>query len=384
VTSQDRTSQRKLYGLSQPTVRTFQGRAGLQQRVLPSYRVPFFDLLASACSGGLSVFAGMPRDGEMIRSAAGLQRGSWEHAENQYLLGSGLYLLWQKGVVDWLESVDPDALILEANPRYLSNRGALRWMQSRNRPVIGWALGAPPVHGISAPAREWLRSRYLHKFDALIAYSSQGAREYHALGFPQEKIFTAHNAVSSAPRIQPERESYRGREPRILFAGRLQLRKRIDVLLEACARLKSGVELVIVGDGPAKVIFESQAAELFPEAQFVGAAYGDELQSWFKWADLFVLPGTGGLAVQQAMAAALPVVVAEGDGTQVDLVSGENGWLVEPDNADRLFETLRNALLDPDLLVEMGQRSYDLTVTRFNIEAMVDVFLEAIESVQKV
>jgi glycosyltransferase involved in cell wall biosynthesis len=169
-----------------------------------------------------------------------------------------------------------------------------------------------------------------------------------------------------------------------LFAGRLQLRKRIAVLLEACARLKSGVELVIVGDGPAKVIFESQAAELFPEAQFVGAAYGDELQSWFKWADLFVLPGTGGLAVQQAMAAALPVIVAEGDGTQVDLVSGENGWLVEPDNADQLFETLRNALLDPDLLVEMGQRSYDLTVTRFNIEAMIDVFLEAIESVQKV
>ena len=40
----------------------------------------------------------------------------------------------------------------------------------------------------------------------------------------------------------------------------------------------------------------------------------------FAGADLFVLPGTGGLAVQEAMSYALPVIVAKGDGTQEDLV----------------------------------------------------------------
>ncbi len=39
----------------------FQGRLAVQQRVLPSYRVPFFDLLASACEGGMSLFTGLPR-----------------------------------------------------------------------------------------------------------------------------------------------------------------------------------------------------------------------------------------------------------------------------------------------------------------------------------
>ena len=36
-------------------------RLGLVQRVLPSYRVPFFDALARACAGGLGLFAGQPR-----------------------------------------------------------------------------------------------------------------------------------------------------------------------------------------------------------------------------------------------------------------------------------------------------------------------------------
>ena len=48
--------------------KTFPGRLGLQQRVLPSYRVPFFDRLASVCEGGLSLFAGRPRAVESILS----------------------------------------------------------------------------------------------------------------------------------------------------------------------------------------------------------------------------------------------------------------------------------------------------------------------------
>ena len=46
---------------------TFNGKLGLVQRVLPVYRAPFFDALASACTGGLDVFAGQPRaDGSIV------------------------------------------------------------------------------------------------------------------------------------------------------------------------------------------------------------------------------------------------------------------------------------------------------------------------------
>ena len=48
---------------------TFSGRLGVQQRVLTTYRVAFFDALAQACDGGLSVFAGLPRPEESIAVA---------------------------------------------------------------------------------------------------------------------------------------------------------------------------------------------------------------------------------------------------------------------------------------------------------------------------
>jgi glycosyltransferase involved in cell wall biosynthesis len=359
----------------------FEGRLGLQQRVLPAYRVPFFDLLAKACRHGLSVFAGKPRGDEMIRSAAGLDVADWFWADNLHLLGGGWYLLWQRGIIRWLQSVDPEVLILEANPRYLSNRIALNWMRKRGRSTIGWALGAPAVEGLSAPLRRFFRKRFLLQFDALIAYSSQGAREYKVLGFPQERIFTAYNAVAPAPASRPERTSFEGRKPRILFVGRLQERKRLDMLLKACSRLDEEVELTIVGDGPAMEQLVRQAAEFYPRAEFVGAAYGEDLQAWFEWADLFVLPGTGGLAVQRAMAAGLPVIVAEGDGTQVDMVSGDNGWLVRPNDQEQLTRTIQNALTQPHALLEMGNASYKYSAERFNIEMMVAVFIEAIQSV---
>jgi glycosyltransferase involved in cell wall biosynthesis len=362
---------------------SFEARLGLQQRVLPAYRAPFFNLLGRSSVQGLSVFAGEPRSDETIRNATDLEFAEWIRADNTYLLSASWYFLWQKGIIGWLNRADPDVLILEANPRYLSNRAAMRWMHERKRPVIGWALGAPANSGFLAGARTWLRRRYLLRFDALIAYSSKGAAEYMEVGFPQERIFTAYNAVASAPKTKPERTSLRGRRPRLLFVGRLQPRKRIDLLLEACAHLGEEVELVIVGDGPARGRFEALAAELLPRARFTGAVYGEALQSWFEWADIFILPGTGGLAVQQAMAAGLPVIVARGDGTQSDLVTPQNGWLVPPDDVEGLLEAIKAALQDPEAMLEMGLASYELSRTRFNIEAMAAVFLKAIDSVWK-
>ena len=91
-----------------------------------------------------------------------------------------------------------------------------------------------------------------------------------------------------------------------------------------------------------------------------------------------MLPGTGGLAVQQAMSFGLPVIVAQGDGTQDDLVRSENGWRVPPDNLTSLTDALRCALSDPPRLRRMGEASYRLVVEEVNIEKMVEVFMQAV------
>ena len=118
----------------------------------------------------------------------------------------------------------------------------------------------------------------------------------------------------------------------MLFVGRLQPRKRIDILIRACADLPESIQpdLYIVGEGPSRAEYEGLAGRIYPKAEFLGALFGDELEGYFDKTDLFVLPGTGGLAVQQAMSHGLPVIMAEGDGTQDDLVRDVNGWQVTP------------------------------------------------------
>jgi glycosyltransferase involved in cell wall biosynthesis len=358
----------------------YPGRLALQQRVLPSYRVPFFDLLAESCMGGLGLFSGQPRT---VESIAGGQPhvAQLTPAQNVHLLRGPLYLCYQRGFIEWLEQTNPDALIVEANPRYLSTPDAVKWMHARKRPVLGWGLGSPSLSGPLAGFRQTRRLAFLRQFDGLLAYSQRGADEYAALGFPSKKIFVAHNSVSPRP-TQPTARSTVHRPPSLLFIGRLQSRKRVDLLLKACAQLDIPLRLVIVGDGPERAALEALAREAYPSAQFIGARHGDELKPYFAEADLFVLPGTGGLAVQEAMSHGLPVIVAQGDGTQDDLVRVGNGWQIPPDDFAALLATLQDALSNPARLRAMGAESHRIVNEEINLEKMVETFVRALNEVR--
>lgn len=368
----------------------FPGRVGLQQRVVPDYRALFFDSLAVACQKGLSLFAGDPLPVEAIAVASELKAAQLYHARNYHFLNpaSSIYLCWQAGLLHWLNAWRPDALIVEANPRYASTRRAIHWMHAHFRPVIGWGLGAPPVpkQGLVNRYRQWERVSFLRSLDAIIAYSHRGADEYRSLGFPVERILVAPNAVASRPAAPPaERPTgYQGR-PVVLFVGRLQTRKRVDLLLSACAGLPESLKprLVIIGDGPARHEWMSLAQVLYPMAEFPGALHGNELEPYYHMADLFVLPGTGGLAVQQAMAHGLPVIVAQGDGTQDDLIRPSNGIQVPPDDLPALTQALELILSDAGRLRQMGAESFRIVAEEVNLEKMVRVFVEALCLVSK-
>lgn len=364
--------------MSHPDVVTFKGRLGLQQRVLPIYRAAFYNQLAASCKGGLSVFAGLPRPDESITITDRLQEARYTPAENLHIGRGAAYICWQNGLLDWLKEWNPDALVVEANPRYLSTGQAVNWMRRCNRPVIGWGLGAPSLSGAAAGFRQMRRVQFLKRFDALIAYSQRGADEYAALGYPEQQIFVAPNAVAPRPSLSPPSRTLGVRtQPVVLFVGRLQPRKRVEILLQACAALPKAIQprVLIVGDGPIRAELEALAARIYPEATFLGEKHGAEAKPYFEMADLFVLPGTGGLAVQEAMAYGLPVIVAKGDGTQDDLVRPQNGWQVPPDDLDLLFEALRTALSDLKRLRVMGAASYSIVANEINIEKMAEVFV---------
>jgi glycosyltransferase involved in cell wall biosynthesis len=356
-------------------------RVALQQRVMPEYRVPFFNALGNACGGDLEVFAGLPRTREAIAVGSQLDAARFVRARNLHLFSGRTYFCAQMGILRWLETYQPQVLIVEANPRYLSTPGAIHWMHNRHRPVLGWGLGAPR----SGRAESALRRQFLSSLDGMIVYSQTGAEQVVAAGFPAERVFVAPNAVAARPQRPPAKRpaAFANGQPSLLFVGRLQERKRLEMLLKACAQLPITIQpqVVIVGDGPDRARLEALASQVYPRAQFAGARHGVELEPYFAVADLFVLPGTGGLAVQQAMAHGLPVLVGEADGTQSELVRPENGWLLASPTEASLAATLAEALSDPLRLRRMGEASFHIVDEQVNLEAMVQAFLTAIVAV---
>ncbi len=129
-------------------------RLGVIQRVLPAYRVPFFDGLARACAGGLGLVSrAAARRMNSSKRAARRKRRVYSRPTTSTCCAGPLYVCRQAGVRAWLEEWQPDVLVVEANPRYLSTPGAVRWMHAPSRPVIGWGLGAPAPRGLLAGLR---------------------------------------------------------------------------------------------------------------------------------------------------------------------------------------------------------------------------------------
>jgi len=360
---------------------TISVKLGLQQRVMPEYRVPFFDTLAEACPQGLHIFAGHAHESEAIACGRMVEKALYTEANNLHLLQGSFYTCVQTNFMQWLEEWSPEALIVEANPRYLITPQAIRWMHARKRPVIGWGLGAPRTRGF----QEALRYRFLQSLDGIIAYSDVGAEQYLVLGCKNGKVFVAPNAVSAKPTLPAIKrpDHFAQGKANLIYVGRLQKRKKLDLLLQVCARLPEALRprVTIIGDGPELENLRTLSEKAYKDVDFVGGKYGEELEPYYRKADLFVLPGTGGLAVQQAMAHSLPVLVGEADGTQAQLVRPGNGWLIEDMSVETLTSALLDALRDISRLRIMGLESYRIVAEEINLERMVEGFVMAVNTV---
>jgi glycosyltransferase involved in cell wall biosynthesis len=238
-----------------------------------------------------------------------------------------------------------------------------------------------------------VRACFYRSFDAVIAYSSKAANDYRRAGVPDERIFVAHNAVSTRDADSArERFPSDGQEVRnwrasndlsrttIICVGRLIPGKRVSVLIEACRALGDTCDLLIVGDGPERPALERIAAERFPRTRFLGHQEGDALSIAFAAADIFVLPGTGGLAIYEAMAHGKPVIVGQGDGTESDLVhEGRNGTRVPPGDVTALVAAIQTYLKQPDMVLKASQESRKIVTEEVSISRMSTAFINALQ-----
>lgn len=145
------------------------------------------------------------------------------------------------------------------------------------------------------------------------------------------------------------------------FVGRLAAEKQIEDL-EVLDSI-DGARLVIIGTGPQ----EEALRRRLPRAYFAGFQSGDDLGEHVASLDVFVHPGeaeTFCQTIQEAMAAAVPVV-AVGRGGPLDLVDvGRTGWLYRPGDLDGMRFAVEHLLQDEAARTEFGRRAHESVQNR--------------------
>jgi glycosyltransferase involved in cell wall biosynthesis len=187
----------------------------------------------------------------------------------------------------------------------------------------------------------------------------------YAMPYAVDNAFFEQKATESAQKCDDLRREMGMKEgwPVVLFASKLQARKRCVDLLEAWLRLReSGQEayLVIVGDGEERARLEDQArsSAYGNDVRFTGFKNQTELPAFFALCDVFVLPSVyepWGLVVNEVMDAGRAVIVSDDVGCQPDLVrDGVNGRVFPAGNIEALTAALRDVLSVPGRAREMG------------------------------
>jgi glycosyltransferase involved in cell wall biosynthesis len=157
-----------------------------------------------------------------------------------------------------------------------------------------------------------------------------------------------------------------------VFTGRLVPHKGVDVILQALAQLPRDVVLVVIGAGPRlpSLVGLSRRLRVLDRVRFCPAVSDEELPRFLALADVFVFPSQNrlegfGLAVAEAMAAGLPVVVADLPGVREVIEPGREGLLAEPLMRGDLANKVRMLLDDPALAKRMGRAGRERAEARY-------------------
>jgi glycosyltransferase involved in cell wall biosynthesis len=225
--------------------------------------------------------------------------------------------------------------------------------------------------------RKPLMNVFYRSLSGVLAIGTANAEYYRAIGVPDERIFhmpytVDNDRFSEGSRLsEGQRNEVRAglgiknADPIVLYAAKLQPRKRPDDLLRAARCLKNrgiGFHVVIVGSGEMRSELVDMTARLkLDNVHFHGFANQSTLPQIYGAADVFVLPSENepwGLAINEAMCAGLPIVASAEVGCVEDLVQPEiNGQTFAVGDFERFANALHPILVDKETRQRMGAAS---------------------------
>ncbi|MHA1448189.1 MAG: glycosyltransferase family 4 protein [Candidatus Hodarchaeales archaeon] len=206
---------------------------------------------------------------------------------------------------------------------------------------------------------------------------------------PEEKIQLIYQGIdterfspsSSKKALSIEKWSLEGCKPVIGCIGYFLKRKGHEILLEAVSRLIKGipsVHLLLVGDGPEENNIRKSIKERGLEDIVTIVPFTNEPELVHARIDLLILPSTEkeGLpnVVLESLAMETPVIATAIGGMAEIIQNGENGYLVEPEDAEQLVIAVKMAWLNEDRYNRLVSNCREKIVSKFSREKQFTEF----------
>jgi glycosyltransferase involved in cell wall biosynthesis len=256
--------------------------------------------------------------------------------------------------------------------------------------IVARALGRRvvyQVHGGEPPERFAGRSRPFNAFfrwllrqpDAIVLLA-HSEREGYARFARFDRLDVIPNGIDVTAYLPAREKSFDGPSLRLLYLGALHRAKGVHELVQALAILRdrselAGLELDIVGGGPAESALKQQVRDLGLEGcvRVAAPVFGKEkLRLWQK-AHLFVLPSAHeGLpyALLESLASGTPVIATAVGGVAEAIVDGDHGVLVPPRDAGAVADAIAALRSDPARLRRMSRRCVERARERYTADRL--------------
>lgn len=272
--------------------------------------------------------------------------------------------------------------------RSLMNLQVVHALRGADIPLVVQPHGAMPVivnsFFIKRMYDRLLGRHELERAGAFIALQESEKGQILAHGIPAERIAVIANGLD--PRnydLDAPRGAFRGRynipqdKKLVLFLGRINRKKGVDMLIEAFARLQD-VDAVLAIAGPddgqlAEVQTLIARYDLNERVFLTGLLGGDDVLGAYRDADLFVLPcrtDTFPTTIMEACLMRLPMVVTEG--CEIAHLVKDRVAEVTPFDAGQFAAAMRRGLSDDAQYGKYQAGCTEMMQDTFSIQATVD------------
>lgn len=235
----------------------------------------------------------------------------------RYCLPGGVY--WLGGSVN-LVFKNYEKYILTGEPLCLSNWVILIFAWILGKKTISWTHG---WYGREHGLKKWIKKFYFHLHTKCMCYNEYGSKLLVEQGIKSEKVCVVYNSLDSfrqrkiRERLEPTdiySSHFGNSNPVLIYCGRIQRSKKLDLLLKAVAKLKVegfDVSAVLVGKEIENVGLHALAEQLevSDRVWFYGPCYDEEkLAELFYNATVCVSPGNVGLTAIHSLTYGCPVI----------------------------------------------------------------------------